>query len=113
MGRNTDDRSIAGHRHEIRQPTDEEVRRIVELQHQIVRAHNEADDYIVDLYEAHVSQAAIARVLGVTQGAVHLRVRRRRERAKERRESGVEQAWFSPRALTTRVARLPSDRGTK
>lgn len=111
MGRRTDDRSIAGHRHQTRKMSESEERRLVELRSEIVRAHVAADDFLIALYDDHVSQQSIADVLGVTQGAVHLRIRKHREWQKARRETGAERAWYDPRALQPRPNRGVVDVG--
>jgi predicted DNA-binding protein YlxM (UPF0122 family) len=51
--------------------------RLRELKNSLINTQHEFDDYIVSLYEQHVSQQSIAGELKVTQSAVHLRIRRR------------------------------------
>lgn len=73
-------RAVQGHRHRVRPLTENEERRLVELDHARRDALEAFDSYVYELYMAGASQAGIGRVMGVGQNAIARRVAYRRER---------------------------------
>lgn len=76
MKRRTTDRSSAGHRHDVRKISDAEATHLLELKKNIGTASQEFKTYVVHLYESGVSQQSTAEKLNVSQGAIHLLLRR-------------------------------------
>lgn len=76
MKRRTTDRSSAGHRHDVRNINDSEAAHLLQLKKNIGAASQEFKEYVVELYQLGVSQQSIAVTTSVSQGAVHLLLRR-------------------------------------
>jgi hypothetical protein len=80
MDLNKSPRRSAGHRHNVRDMTEAEKTRLLELRQKTTDSLDEFNGYIVKLYDSFVSQQHIADVLHLTQGAVHLKIRRHCEK---------------------------------